>query len=236
MAAGARRGAPRIGRRRWGSSCAARPACPRVWRAKSAVRWLSRGDPRSPRVSPEGQISSSRPRPPSSSRTTRTASRRSSSVAATSSNSRSPGPGSSRTRTSSEPPHDRPTDQAVSSSTPYSSSFGSAPPSTARPSSTTAPSTHPPETEPLIAPSSATARCEPSGRGDEPQVRTTVASAKRLPEEAQSWRSGRRERIVGGGRCGWLPSGDVSARGRLKRVSARPARASAPQRRPPVSS
>ena len=48
-------------------------------------------------------------------------------------------------------------------------------------SSTTAPSTQPPETEPRKCPSSSIARCEPTGRGAEPQVSTTVAIATGNP-------------------------------------------------------
>ena len=44
----------------------------------------------------------------------------------------------------------------------------------------------PPETEPTTAPSSSSAMMEPTGRGDEPQVRTTVASSARLPAARQS--------------------------------------------------
>jgi hypothetical protein len=44
----------------------------------------------------------------------------------------------------------------------------------------------PPLTEPTTAPSSASAMMEPTGRGDEPQVRTTVASSARLPARRQS--------------------------------------------------
>ena len=48
-------------------------------------------------------------------------------------------------------------------------------------SSTTAPSTQPPETEPRKRPSASIARCEPTGRGAEPQVSTTVATATPRP-------------------------------------------------------
>ena len=43
----------------------------------------------------------------------------------------------------------------------------------------------PPETEPTTAPVSHKAMMEPMGRGDEPQVRTTVASKARLPSKRQ---------------------------------------------------
>ena len=44
----------------------------------------------------------------------------------------------------------------------------------------------PPETEPMALPSSRNAIIEPTGRGDEPQVRTTVASKARWPALRQS--------------------------------------------------
>src|SRR4051812_46308637 len=44
----------------------------------------------------------------------------------------------------------------------------------------------PPETEPTTDPSSASAMMEPTVRGDEPQVRTTVASGARWPAARQS--------------------------------------------------
>src|SRR6478735_2252527 len=46
----------------------------------------------------------------------------------------------------------------------------------------------PPETEPTTAPSSASAMIEPIGRGDDPQVRTTVESSARRPACRQSRR------------------------------------------------
>ncbi len=46
---------------------------------------------------------------------------------------------------------------------------------------TTAPSTQPPDTEPRKLPSSSITRLEPTGRGAEPQVSTTVASATPRP-------------------------------------------------------
>ena len=47
-------------------------------------------------------------------------------------------------------------------------------------------STHPPETEPRKLPSASITRCEPTGRGAEPQVSTTVASATPRPSRAQA--------------------------------------------------
>src|SRR5262249_45707810 len=55
-----------------------------------------------------------------------------------------------------------------------------------RASPITAPSTQPPETEPTNLPSWSTASFAPMGRGDEPQVVTTVASATPLPWSFQS--------------------------------------------------
>ena len=47
----------------------------------------------------------------------------------------------------------------------------------------------PPETEPTTAPLSASPMIEPTGRGDEPQVRTTVAIRARWPLARQSRRA-----------------------------------------------
>ena len=77
------------------------------------------------------------------------------------------------------PPQDSPTFQAVSSATPNSSIFGLPLSMTSSASVTTAPSTQPPDTEPRKLPSSSMTRFEPTGRGAEPQVSTTVASATR---------------------------------------------------------
>src|ERR1700675_4730836 len=84
------------------------------------------------------------------------------------------------------PPHDSPTFQAVSSATPNSSIFGLPLSMTSRASVTTAPSTQPPDTEPRKLPSPSMTRLEPTGRGAEPQVSTTVASATALPFLRQS--------------------------------------------------
>src|SRR3954462_7765225 len=84
------------------------------------------------------------------------------------------------------PPQDRPTFQAVSSATPNSSIFGSPLAITSNASVTTAPSTQPPDTEPRKVPSSLMTRLEPAGRGAEPQVSTTVASATPWPALCQS--------------------------------------------------
>ena len=59
-------------------------------------------------------------------------------------------------------------------------------PITSSASVTTAPSTQPPDTEPRKLPSSSITRLEPTGRGAEPQVSTTVASATPLPDFRQS--------------------------------------------------
>src|SRR6186997_1391201 len=84
------------------------------------------------------------------------------------------------------PPQDRPTFQAVSSATPNSSIFGLPLAITSSASVTTAPSTQPPDTDPKNVPSSLMTRCEPVGRGAEPQVSTTVASATPWPAFFQS--------------------------------------------------
>src|SRR3954462_8996158 len=84
------------------------------------------------------------------------------------------------------PPQDSPTFQAVSSATPNSSILGLPLWITSSASVTTAPSTQPPETEPRNVPSSLMTRLEPAGRGAEPQVSTTVASATPWPAFCQS--------------------------------------------------
>src|SRR5215467_5753647 len=84
------------------------------------------------------------------------------------------------------PPQDRPTFHAVSSATPNSSILGLPLSITSIASVTTAPSTQPPETEPKKLPSLSITRLEPTGRGAEPQVSTTVASATPRPSRRQS--------------------------------------------------
>src|SRR5436190_2820747 len=84
------------------------------------------------------------------------------------------------------PPQDRPTFQAVSSATPNSSILGLPLEITSSASVTTAPSTQPPDTDPRNVPSSLMTRLEPAGRGAEPQVSTTVASATPWPAFCQS--------------------------------------------------
>src|SRR6516165_464914 len=84
------------------------------------------------------------------------------------------------------PPQDRPTFQAVSSATPNSSILGLPVSITSSASVTTAPSTQPPDTEPKNVPSSLMTRLDPAGRGAEPQVSTTVASATPWPAFCQS--------------------------------------------------
>src|SRR6202051_2777456 len=81
------------------------------------------------------------------------------------------------TNTRMVPPQDSPTFQAVSSATPNSSIFGLPLAITSSASVTTAPSTQPPDTDPKNVPSSLMTRLEPAGRGADPQVSTTVASA-----------------------------------------------------------
>src|SRR5688572_108306 len=84
------------------------------------------------------------------------------------------------------PPQERPTFQAASSATPNSSVLALPLSITSIASVTTAPSTQPPETEPRKLPSSSITRFEPTGRGAEPQVSTTVASATPFPALRQS--------------------------------------------------
>src|SRR5262245_40259182 len=90
------------------------------------------------------------------------------------------------TNTRMVPPQDRPTFQAVSSATPNSSIFGLPLSITSIASVTTAPSTQPPDTEPRKLPSWSMTRLEPTGRGAEPQVSITVASATPRPALRQS--------------------------------------------------
>src|SRR5947209_9092576 len=90
------------------------------------------------------------------------------------------------TKTRTVPPQDSPTFQAVSSATPNSSILGLPLWITTMASVTTAPSTQPPETDPRNVPSSLMTRLEPAGRGAEPQVSTTVASATPRPAFCQS--------------------------------------------------
>src|SRR3954471_8213436 len=84
------------------------------------------------------------------------------------------------------PPQDNPTFHAVSSATPNSSIFGLPLSITSIASVTTAPSTQPPDTLPRKLPSLSITRLEPTGRGAEPQVATTVASATPRPLLRQS--------------------------------------------------
>src|SRR5580704_4787769 len=84
------------------------------------------------------------------------------------------------------PPQDSPTFQAVSSATPNSRVLGLPEEMTSIASVTTAPSTQPPDTEPRKLPSPSITRLEPTGRGAEPQVSTTVASATPRPALRQS--------------------------------------------------
>src|SRR4029079_13860164 len=84
------------------------------------------------------------------------------------------------------PPQDNPTFHAVSSATPNSSIRGLPFSITSIASVTTAPSTQPPDTEPRKLPSWSMTRFEPTGRGAEPQVWTTVAKATPRPAFFQS--------------------------------------------------
>src|ERR1700704_280163 len=75
------------------------------------------------------------------------------------------------------PPQASPTAQASSLLTPNFKLRDLPSPSAASASAITEPSTQPPDTDPAKAPSSRTAIWLPAGRGAEPQVRVTVASA-----------------------------------------------------------
>src|SRR5436189_6407719 len=90
------------------------------------------------------------------------------------------------TNTRIVPPQDSPTFQAVSSATPNSSILGLPLAITSSASVTTAPSTQPPDTLPKNVPSSLMTRLDPAGRGAEPQVSTTVASATPWPAFCQA--------------------------------------------------
>src|SRR5205085_9225606 len=89
------------------------------------------------------------------------------------------------TKISILPPQAKPTSQACSLLTPKSRRRGLPSRMVSSASVTTAPSTQPPDTEPTKAPSLSTASLEPSGRGEEPQVLTTVASATPRPASRQ---------------------------------------------------
>src|SRR6187200_1343054 len=82
------------------------------------------------------------------------------------------------------PPQDKPTFQADSSATPNSNVLDLPLSITSIASVTTAPSTQPPDTEPRKLPSPSITRFDPTGRGAEPQVSTTVASATLRPSSA----------------------------------------------------
>src|SRR6266702_2517296 len=104
------------------------------------------------------------------------------------------------------PQQDSPTFQAVSSATPHSSILGLPLWITSMASVTTAPSTQPPDTDPRKVPSSLMTRLEPAGRGADPQVSTTVASATPRPAFCQSSAAFRmsssRSSMVGLSGCG----------------------------------
>src|SRR4051794_13867401 len=85
------------------------------------------------------------------------------------------------TKTSISPPQGSPISQASSSAIPYEIKRGSPPAITSAACTATSPSTQPPETEPKSSPLSETTSFEPTGRGAERLVATTVASAIRSP-------------------------------------------------------
>src|SRR5262249_8476452 len=88
---------------------------------------------------------------------------------------------SASTNTSTCPPQASPTSHAISWVPRSLSGRGGPPLMPASASWITAPSMHPPETEPQNSPASLTESLLPGGRGDEPQVLTTVASATARP-------------------------------------------------------
>src|SRR5918999_3225265 len=90
------------------------------------------------------------------------------------------------TKTWIRPPQLSPTDQASSLAMPNSSSSGSPVSMTSCARRITSPSMQPPETEPMNRPESSASNWLPGGRGDEPQVATTVASATRRPSLRQA--------------------------------------------------
>src|SRR5260370_42402653 len=89
------------------------------------------------------------------------------------------------TKISILPPQARPTSQASSSAMPKSKRRGFPSRITSCASPTTAPSTQPPDTDPTNSPLSATASLAPAGRGEDPQVLTTVAKATPWPASRQ---------------------------------------------------
>src|SRR5207245_6736267 len=84
------------------------------------------------------------------------------------------------------PPHASPTEKATSSVTPNAASLGLPAFNTFCASSKTAPSMQPFDTEPAIFPERVTAILEPSGRGLDPHVSTTVARAISSPAALHS--------------------------------------------------
>src|SRR6266851_4950607 len=98
-------------------------------------------------------------------------------------------------KTSMCPPHASPTENATSSATPKAATLGWPDFNTFCASSNTAPSMQPFDTEPAILPDLVTTIFEPRGRGLEPQVSTTVASATCSPASVQAFSSVRTSRI-----------------------------------------
>ncbi len=85
------------------------------------------------------------------------------------------------------PPQGRPKRRASSADTPYvTASQRVAVMPSRRTRSTMSSSMQPPDTEPSTCPSSRTASIAPSGRGELPQVLTTVTSSTRRPAASHS--------------------------------------------------
>src|ERR1700682_5073789 len=95
------------------------------------------------------------------------------------------------------PPQARPTSNATSSATPNAATFGSRLFSTFCASSKTAPSSQPVAPDPAILPERVPTIFEPRGRGLEPHVSTTVASAISSPALLHSVNSVSTSRIIG---------------------------------------
>src|ERR1700730_11116521 len=110
------------------------------------------------------------------------------------------------------PPQARPTSNATSSATPNAATLGCPLFSTFWASSKTAPSIHPLDTEPAIWPDRVTTILEPSGRGLEPQVSTTVAKATPAPALVHWFSSDSTSRIR------LLPEGRAGAEAGEKRA------------------
>src|SRR5436190_3690819 len=98
------------------------------------------------------------------------------------------------TKTSISPPHGSPTSHASSSAIPYETSLGRPLAKTSVAWVATSLSTHPPDTDPASSPLSETAIFDPSGRGADRRVATTVASATAFPSARHRFTASRASR------------------------------------------